>query len=83
MAHPWIRVGDSDKTPLHSAADYRDLEMVQILLDYGVDVNTQTHFGSTPLDFALRYHLNDPRAVRLLLDQREEMINLLSEHRAK
>jgi ankyrin repeat protein len=62
--------GDFDKTPLHSAANCGDLEMVQILLDYGVDINAQNGFGSTPLDFAFigTSRLNDPRFIRLLLD---------------
>ena len=44
--------------------------MVQVLLDYGLDANTQDSLGSTPLNFALEYRSNilDPRVVRLLLD---------------
>ena len=55
---------------IHSAADYGDLEMVQVLLDYGVGVNTRNSSGSTPLDFALKYpHTRlDAGVVRLLLD---------------
>jgi hypothetical protein len=60
--------GVSGKTPLHSAAFYGDLEMVQILLDYGVDVNAQTGSDSTPLSLAIIGRLNDPRVVRSLLD---------------
>ena len=62
--------GRSEISTLHSAADYGDLEMVQVLLDYGVGVNTQNGFGSTPLDFALKYpHTRlDAGVVRLLLD---------------
>jgi ankyrin repeat protein len=60
--------GDHDRTPLHSAADCGDFEMVQILLDYGIDVNAQDYLSSTPLDFALMDHLNDPRVVQLLLE---------------
>jgi hypothetical protein len=58
--------GFADKTPLHSAAYYGDLEMVQVLLDYGVDVNVQARAGSTPLNFVID-HLNDHGVVRLLL----------------
>jgi ankyrin repeat protein len=57
----------ADETPLHSAAYYGDLEMVQVLLDYGVDVNAQARAGSTPLNFVIN-RLNDHRVVRLLLD---------------
>ena len=56
------------RSPLHAAAHSEDLEMVQVLLDYGVDVNSQTDFGSTPLFFGSKGHFNDPRVVRLLLD---------------
>ena len=60
--------GDSENTPLHSAAYYGDLEMVQVLLKYGVDVDTRNSHGSTPLNFASRNgHRNDPRVARLLI----------------
>ncbi len=60
--------GDFNKTPLHSAAYYGDLEMVQILLDCRADVNARAERGSTPLGFALSVpHLSDARVVRLLL----------------
>ena len=48
--------GDLNKATLHSAACCGDFEMVQRLLDYGIDVNAQN-------DFALICHLNDPRVV--------------------
>jgi len=57
----------ADETPLHSAAYYWDLEMVQILPDYGVDVNAQARAGSTPLNFVIN-HFIDHGVVRLLLD---------------
>jgi ankyrin repeat protein len=61
--------GYSYNTPLHAAAYYGDLEMVQILLEYGVDVNTQNDAGCTPLDFASRNgHRNDSRVVQLLIE---------------
>ena len=57
-----------EKTPLHSAAYYGDLEMVQVLLEYGVDVDAQSRNRHTPLDFASRNgHRNDPRVARLLI----------------
>jgi hypothetical protein len=61
--------GFADETPLHSAAFYGDLEMVQVLLDYGVDVNAQARAGSTPLNFVID-SLNDRGVVRLSLDPR-------------
>ena len=57
-------------TPLHSVACGEDLEMVQVLLACGVDVNALDKFGCTPLAFALqvRDNSNDPEVARLLLD---------------
>jgi Ankyrin repeats (3 copies) len=52
-------------SPLHSAANRGDLEMVQVLLDYGIDVNVGNEFGSTPLALG---DFKDPGVVRLLLD---------------
>ena len=64
---PQGRVGNST---LHSATRYWDLEMVQVLLDYEVDVNAKNDWGNTPLDYALDIRPNnaDPSVVRLLLD---------------
>ena len=60
--------GDSEKTPLNSAAYCGDLEMVQVLLDYRVDVNAQDDYGFTPLSRASLGHHSTARVVRLLLD---------------
>ena len=60
--------GYSGNAPLHSAACYGDLEMVQVLLDYGVDVNAQDRNRDTPLDYASSNgHHNDARVARLLI----------------
>ena len=79
--------GHVNKSPLHSATYFADLEMVQVLLNYRVDVNTQNDVGSTPLEHALRGPINDLRVIRLLLDhgadpnlRRKDGINPL--HRA-
>ena len=61
--------GLETNSPLHSAAKHEDLEMVQVLLDYGLDVNAQNQFGSTPLAYATLGNFNNPRVVRLLLDR--------------
>lgn len=56
-------------TPLHCAAEHGDLEMVQVLLDYGVDINS--HDGgvsSVTALYTVSVHRNDPRVVRWLLD---------------
>ena len=57
-------------TPLHCAAYRGDLEMIQVLLDCGVDVNSRGDGGVssvTPLGTASVFH-NDTRVVRWLLD---------------
>ena len=61
--------GFSENSPLHSAAYYGDIEMVRVLLDYGLDVNSRNIRGWTPLYYAPNSHPNDPGAVRLLLDR--------------
>ena len=61
--------GFAGNSPLHAATYFGDLEMVQVLLDYGLDVNTQDNFGFTPLNFTLEYRSKiDPGLVRFLLD---------------
>ena len=62
--------GRKGYSPLHSAVKVQDLEMVQVLLDYAVDVNAQTDLGSTPLSVALwGFSRPDLRVVQLLLDR--------------
>jgi hypothetical protein len=50
-AHPNIS-GLIGRTPLHSAAYYGEIEMVQVLLKYKADVAARTDDGETPLHFA-------------------------------
>jgi ankyrin repeat protein len=50
-AHLDVR-GQWNDTLLHSPAWYGDVEMVQVLLDYKVDVNTRNEDGETPLHVA-------------------------------
>jgi hypothetical protein len=58
-------------TPLHSAAYYGDLEMVQVLLEYGVDVNAKNDLGCTPLfctaSSLIGGHRNEHRVARFLI----------------
>ena len=49
--HPNVR-GWRDNTPLHSAAYYGKLKIVQELLKYKADVNARNAFGDTPLHHA-------------------------------
>jgi hypothetical protein len=60
-------------TPLHFAAYLGDLEMVQVLLEFGVDVNPKNTYGWTPLVYALDGdHHNDARVARLLIEHGAE-----------
>ena len=60
-------------TPLHSAAFFGDLEMVRVLLEFGVDVNPENTYGWTPLLCALYGdHCNDTRVARLLIEHGAE-----------
>ena len=57
--------GRAENSTLHCAASYGDLEMAQVLLDYGVDINAKNDIDATPLHFVSG---GDPKAVRFLLD---------------
>ena len=62
--------GDVQNIPLHSAAFNGDLEVVQILLEYGVDVDCPDEFSRTPLNYASQNgHRNDARVARLLIER--------------
>ena len=80
--------GHFENVPLHSAAYYGDLEMVQVLLEYGANVNTKNSVGCTPLDFAsLGGRHNEPRVARLLIEHgadpnTRDMVGLTPLHRA-
>jgi hypothetical protein len=50
---------------LHCAASKGDLEMAQVLFDFGVDVNIKNDYDATPLLFASNH---DPGVVQFLLD---------------
>ena len=62
--------GNMGYSPLHSVVNAGDLEMIQVLLDYGVNVNAQTDLGPTPLLIASwSFNRTDLKVVRLLLDR--------------
>ena len=57
---------DYERTPLHYAAKYGHIDVVQILLDVGADCNKSDELGYTPLHYAAKYgHIN---VVQILLD---------------
>ena len=63
-------------SPLQSAAIYGDdLEMVRVLLDYGVDVNAQNDRGYTALLYAsyTPFNSDDPEVLGLLLDHHADL----------
>ena len=73
---PNIR-GYEDASPLHSAAYYGDLQMVQVLLEHKADVNAQKDTGETPL----HYLSNDLGGGRQI-PQLHKVSRLLLEHGA-
>jgi hypothetical protein len=67
-AHPHIQ-GSDMRTPLHSAAYYGDLKVVQKLIEYGADISAEDVNGRTPLHLASEgIHLKDRHVLQLLLE---------------
>ena len=67
-ADPHFR-GNGMRTPLHSAAYYGDLEVVQKLIEYDADVSAKNDRGCTPLYIASEgNNLKDRAVLRLLLE---------------
>ena len=67
-ANPYIR-GYGMRTPLHSAAYYGDLEVVQKLIEYDADVSAKDDSGCTPLYVASEgQNLKDRSVLRFLLE---------------
>ena len=59
---------NTGETPLYLAAMLGNLEIMQILIDHGADVNRHSSDGSFPLYVAARQERYE--AVRLLLDNK-------------
>jgi ankyrin repeat protein len=76
-AHPNVS-GIIGRTPLHSAAYYGEIEMVQVLLKYDADVHARTNDGGTPLHFASKGYWEGPE-ISLSLSN---IARLLLEHGA-
>ena len=67
-ADPHCRANEM-RTPLHSAAYYGDLEVVQKLIEYGADISAEDLEGCTPLYFASEgVYPKDRTVLRLLLE---------------
>lgn len=39
-------------TPIHAAASWNQSEIIELLCEYGADINVQTASGETPLELA-------------------------------
>ena len=67
-ADPHLR-GYAMKTPLHSAAYYGNLEVVQKLIEYGADIGAEDQYGCTPLyDGSEGIYPKDCSVLRFLLE---------------
>jgi ankyrin repeat protein len=62
--------GDGNKTPLHYAAMHKAkaLELVNLMLEYRVDVGAQDDLGNTPLHYVPGGN-NAPQVARLLIER--------------
>ena len=68
-ADPHIQ-GYTTTIPLHSAAYYEKIEVVQKLLEYDADIDVRDEDGWTPLYWASSgYHFKDGSVLRLLLER--------------
>jgi ankyrin repeat protein len=65
MTQPRMSSGEGEFTPLLAAASANDLEMAQLFVEKGVDVNAATGKGDTPLHYAAG--AGNLAMVRLLL----------------
>jgi ankyrin repeat protein len=74
---PNIR-GYKDASPLHSAAYYGDLQMVQILLEHTAEVDAQKDTGETPL-----HYLSRDRGGGRQISQLHKVSRLLLEYGAE
>ncbi|KAN0116376.1 hypothetical protein V8E52_005995 [Russula decolorans] len=69
---------EADYTPLHCAALYGDLEMVQVLLGYEVDVSARMYDGPTPLHCAV----SDGPRLPNIVQSSPDVARILLEHGA-
>ena len=69
--------GSSDWTPLMSAAEMQNPEIVQLLLDAGADINKQGYFGQTCLHIAIDSSIDGATQSGLAEDPTETLELLL------
>ena len=68
-ANPDVRGRYGTRTPLHSAANRENLEVVQKLIEYDADIHAEDETGWTPLHWASRgSYFKDGSVLRLLLE---------------
>ena len=68
-ANPQVQ-GSRERIPLHSAAWYEKLEVVQKLIEYDAEIDARDEFGWTPLYLASNGdYFKDGSVVRLLLER--------------
>ncbi|UWX11127.1 CRPV-018 [Crowpox virus] len=60
-----FKANNRGETPLHRAASVGSLELIELFLSYGVNVDIKDKIGNTPLFYALHY----PYVVKALLEK--------------
>jgi len=65
--HTMVFQGANSETPLFCAINHNKPEVVKVLLDHGVNIDSQSRAGFTPLDVATRSGKDE--IIRLLLDK--------------
>jgi hypothetical protein len=69
-ADPNVQEGEFKSTPFHCAAYLEKFQVVQKLIEYGVDINARDGEGYTPLYWASSgSHFKDGSVIRLLLER--------------
>jgi ankyrin repeat protein len=67
----WQDEDNFNRTPLHEAAIYGNVEIARMLIDAGADLNLQTNGGRTPLHRAAYY--GNVEIARILIDARANL----------